>query len=115
MPYFRSSASLWPVRFRSDASSQISSAPTLGGRWLSICRPSAKRLLIHDPEIQHAFAGSGPGLQFRVDLPDVWILPEELQALLQFIEVERRPGPASQSAGDVAIAQPLLPCNSIPR
>ena len=68
----------------------------------------AKRLLIRHPEIEQALTRRRSRFQLRVDLLHIRILPEQLQAFLQFVQVERRVGPTRQPIGDIAVAKPFV-------
>src|SRR5262249_5024927 len=68
----------------------------------------AERLLVDDPQIQHALAGRYARLQLGIDLFDVRVLPQELEAILQLAHLQRGPAPLLQSVGDIGVAQPFV-------
>ena len=68
----------------------------------------SKWLLVHDPNVQDAFTRGGARFELGVDLFYVWVLPNQLQALLQLVQVQRWDRPPLQTPRDIAVTQPLV-------
>jgi hypothetical protein len=64
--------------------------PTDGGTLVVGLQADAKRLLVGDTQDQLAFTGRRTGLQFGIELGDVWILAEELKTFASSFMFERR-------------------------
>src|SRR5207248_1494264 len=68
----------------------------------------SKGLPVLDSKVEQALSGSIPWLQLRIDLLNIWVLSEELQSILQFVEIQRLARPAAQLTFDVSIAEPPI-------
>ena len=68
--------------------------------------PELERKLLLDPDVEDGFGRADAGLELGVEPLDAGILQQKLKALLECVDVERRPGGKRQAVPVVAGAQP---------
>src|SRR5262245_17626427 len=75
----------------------------------------AKWQVVHNTRVEDTFAGSRAGLQLGIDLANIRILAEQLQAFRELIDVQRRAIPAIETIGDKTVTQPMVAAHFNPR